>query len=93
MIGARYILTTAAIYVATFAAMPLFLSLWPPYPAYEAALIMVVGALIFAWAGTRRIQQIVGADETEFAAASVFHALLIAVLLGGVCYIRFRTMS
>ena len=90
MTSARYIVIATAVYAATFVAICLILRSWPPYPAYEAALMMVVGAIIFAWAGTARIQQIVGADQTEFTAASVFHAALVTILVGGAIYIRLR---
>lgn len=88
MTNSRYILTAGAVYAATFVALSLILNSWPPYPAYEIALMIIVGAILFAWAGTVRIQQIVGADQSEFTAASIFHAVLVTILIGGAIYIR-----
>ncbi|PTW49215.1 hypothetical protein C8J25_101722 [Sphingomonas faeni] len=88
MTNVRYISITAAAYAATFVIVSLILRSWPPYPAYVTALMMIGGAIVFAWAGTGRIQQIVGADPSEFTAASIFHAMLVTILIGGAVYIR-----
>jgi hypothetical protein len=88
MTRARYIPIVTAAYCATFVALPLILGAWLPYPAYDVILMIAVGALFFAWLGTGRVQQIVGADETEFTAASGFHAAFIIIMLAGAAYIR-----
>ncbi len=88
MTSSRYISIAGAVYAATFVAISFILNSWPPYPAYEIAVMMIGGAIFFAWAGTVRIQQIVGVDQSEYTAASVFHAALVTILIGGAIYIR-----
>lgn len=88
MSRARYIPIITTAYCVTFIALSLIVGAWPPYPAYEIILMIAVGGLFCAWLGTSRVQQIIGADKEEFAAASVFHATFIINLLAGAAYIR-----
>ncbi len=86
---ARYVLIVSGAYAATFLALFSILKSWPPYPIYEGAPMVAGGAIILAWLGTVRGQQIVGADRGQFTAVSVLHAFILAILIGGAIYIRF----